>query len=155
MKNLNQSFSRAYTVLTSTFLFLFAPLFPRTHHAVWFNALFMCSNVTGSNRERRRLTGKSCHCQEKPSQMSYLLVRPLQSCTTKAHVKVRKKIITSQPCWPAARQSAPWYAGLSQHIFAPLYRSIFWKEKYLRGEILNSRTGGHVRKYCTGLSDSQ
>lgn len=50
---------------------------------------------------------------------------------------------------PAARQSARWYAGFSQHIFAPLYRSIFWEEKYLRQEILNSRAGSHVTRNKT------
>lgn len=119
---------------------------PLACHAEWFKAVFMCSSVAGSNRERRRHAGKSCplpgrrHQRWATSSSSSILRYQSPTC---------KKKKRAQPCWPAARQSARWYAGFSQHIFAPLYRSIFWEEKCLRQEILNSRAGSHVTRNKT------
>lgn len=148
MKNLKSVILAVATPSWRPPSFLFTCHSPLACHAEWFKAVFMCWSVAGSNRERRRLAGKSCRCQEDAIREE-LLPRPPQSCATKAHGKKPVKKKTAQPCWPAARQSARWYAGFSQHIFAPLYRSIFWEEKYWRQEILNSRAGSHVTRNKT------
>lgn len=133
-------FSRTDTVLTATFLSVHMPLSARVSRRVIQSRI----HVLECRRVKPRGDASPVNparCQE-DAVRDELLPRPPQSCATKAHGKKKK----AQPCWPAARQSARWYAGFSQHIFAPLYRSIFWEEKYLRQEILNSRAGSHVTR---------
>lgn len=128
MKNLKPShFSRSDTVLTATFLSVHMPLSARVSRS----DSEPCSRVGESQgrTERGDASPVNPACCQEDAVREELLPRPPQSCRYRSP---RGGGGMAQPCWPAARQSARRYAGFSRHIFAPLYRSIFWEEKILK-----------------------